>query len=181
MTASGDPLVEPDRLIVEAATGARELSPDELRRVLEHVAGAGFHPAANAPAGGRLAGLVWQGRVLRGSDRLTAAEVHYLRHTVAQQEWPPGTTLDDYLTSVREVILDPTSGALTSRLSGQFWQLALVRRSGALRGPEGYEWLMVEYRVELGHWTTAFQLRDGLPAVTANPERQRQRWLRHPS
>jgi hypothetical protein len=180
MTTADDQAVEPDRLIVEAATGARELTPDELRRVLEHVAGAGFTPAPDTRVGGRLAGIAWQGRTLRGSDRLTSAETHYLRHVVAQQEWPPGTTLDEYLTSIHEVILDPASGALTSRFSGQFWQLALVRRSGALGGPEGYEWLMVEYRVELGHWTTAFQLRDGLPAVTANPERQRQRWLRHP-
>jgi hypothetical protein len=181
MTASGDPLVEPDRLIVEAATGARELSPDELRRVLEHVAGAGFHPAANAPAGGRLAGLVWQGRVLRGSDRLTAAEVHYLRHTVAQQEWPPGTTLDDYLASIRDVVLAATSGILVSRMFDRYWQLTAVHRSGPFRGPRGHEWLMVEYRVGLGHWVTAFQPEGGLALITQGPARQGQRWLRQPT
>ncbi len=180
MTASGGPFIEPDRLIVEAATGARELTPDEISRVLEHVARAGFTPAADAQAGGRIAGVIWQGRTLRGSDRLTSAEVHYLRHVVVQGEWPVGTTLNEYLDSIRAVIMDPASGLLTSQLHGE-WQLALVRRSGMWRGPAGFPWLVVEYRVALGHWVTAFQPQQGLALFSETPHRQRQRWLRHPS
>ena len=181
MTTADDQSVEPDRLIVEAATGARELTPDELRRVLEHVAGAGFTPAPDTRVGGRLAGIAWQGRTLRGSDRLTSAETHYLRHVVAQQEWPPGTTLDEYLTSIREVVLDATSGILVSRMFDHYWQLTAVRRSGPFRGPRGHEWLMVEYRVGLGHWVTAFQPERGLALIAQGPARQGQRWLRQPT
>jgi hypothetical protein len=136
--------------------------------------------APNAKAGGRLAGLTWQGRTLTGRDRLPPAEVHYLAHVVVGQEWPPGTTLADYLDSIRGVVLDPRSGVLTSRLYGE-WQLAVVRRSGPLRGPQGYEWLMVEYRVSITSWATAHQLRAGLSAITQSPNRQGVRWLRQPN
>jgi len=179
-TLPGNQFPEPDRLIVEAATGAHQLSADELRRALEHVAQSGFTPAVDTPAGGRLAGIVWQGRALSGRDRLTSAEVHYLRHVVVQQEWPVGTTLGEYLGSIREVILDPNSGLFTSQLRGE-WQLAIVRRSGAWRGAAGFPWLVVEYRVAIGHWVTAFQPRQDLALFTESPHRRRQRWLRHPS
>ncbi len=161
-------------LLREAATGARRLTPDELRRVLEHVAHAGFDPTPNARAGGRLAGMAWQGRVLKGSDRLPPAEVHYLRHVVARPEWPPGTTLGEYLDSIRAVILDAESGVLLSSWHGLL-HLTVVRRSGSLRGPEGEEYVMVEYRVDHGYWTTAFQPAAGIAYITDDPERLQQR------
>lgn len=179
-TSADDPAAAANRLILEAATGARELSTEELQRVLEHVAQAGFFPAPNAKAGGRLAGLTWQGRTLLGRDRLPPAEVHYLAHVVVGQEWPAGTTLATYLESIRDVILDPRSGILTSRLYGE-WQLGVVRRSGPLRGPQGYEWLMVEYRLSIASLATAHQLRAGLSAITRSPNRREVRWLRRPS
>lgn len=180
-TSADDPAAEANRLILEAATGVRELSDDELQRVLEHIAQAGFFPAPNAKAGGRLAGLTWQGRTLTGGDRLPPAEVHYLRHVVARREWPTGTTLEDYLGSGREAVLDPTSGTLASQLHALYWHLTIVRRSGRWQGPQGYEWMVVEYRVELGHWVTIFQLQHGLATITDDPERHRQRWLRQPT
>jgi len=145
---------EADRLILEAAAGIRELSTAELQQVLEHVARAGFDPGATERVRGRSAGLVWQGRVLKGSDRLPPAEAHYLRHVVAGQEWPPGTSLQLYLNSIQGVTLDSKSGILTSRYQGA-WQLTIVRRSGSLRGPNGFAWVLVDYRVETGHRVTA--------------------------
>jgi len=43
-----------------AVTGTRRLMPDELRRVLEHVAQVGFDPNAREKARGRLAGVIWR-------------------------------------------------------------------------------------------------------------------------
>ena len=166
-----------DRLMLEAATGARRLTRDELRQVLEYVAQAGFAPTPDVRAKG-LAGISWQGRILRGSDRITAAERHYLEHVMQVQEWPPGTSLQDYLDSIRDVILDNRSGAFTSRYFGQ-WQLGVVGRSGSLQGPDGHPWILVEHRVGLKYWVTAFQLKDGLRALRA-PERTDARWLRRP-
>lgn len=149
-----------DRLIVEAATGAHQLASAELGRILEHVARAGFPPAPNVRAKG-LAGIEWQRRILRGSDRITTAEKHDLEHVVWIQEWPPGTTVAGYLDSIRTLILDGRSVVAASRYRGA-WQLALLRRSYELRGPAGNRWTLVEYRVGLGRWVTAFQPTVGL-------------------
>lgn len=55
---AGGVLSQADQLILEAATGARRLSRQDLQEVLEHGAQAGFDPNAWERVGGRLAGLV---------------------------------------------------------------------------------------------------------------------------
>lgn len=177
-TPPGRPPSEADRLILAAATGVRELTPDELRRVLEHVAQAGFDPNARERARGLLAGLEWQGRAVRGRDMLSPSEAHYLRHVVKVQEWPSGTTLQAYLDSIRAVVLDPRSGVLTCRYQAS-WQLTVVRRSAALQGPLHLDWILVDYRVAMGHWVTAYQPVQGLLVLQA-PVRTDIQWLRRP-
>jgi hypothetical protein len=81
-----------------------------------------------------------------------------------------------YAESIAAVIRDPASAAYMSRYGGA-WQLGVIRRSGALRGPGGYDWLLVEYRLETGHWVTAYQPRDRLRFLGA-PERTDLLWLR---
>lgn len=164
-------------LIVAAGSRARTLSGAELERVLRHVARAGFDPHARENVRGPIVGLTRPagGQVQRG-DRLPPAEVHYLRHVVYRQEWPVGTTHAGYLASIREVVEDPASRVLVGRYQGA-WQLSVVRESAALRGPEGFPLLLVDYRVTTGHWVTAFQLRDGLAGITARG-REDITWLR---
>jgi hypothetical protein len=176
-SGTGEPFSDVDRVILEAATGARWLTADELRWVLERVAQTGFDPAALERVRGRLDGVVWQGRTLRGSDRLPPAEVKYAWHVVRQQEWPAGTGLIDYVESIRRVILDPTSGVFVGRYQ-RAWQLSMVRDSGDLRGPGGGDWILIEYRVDTGHWVTAYQPRVSLERALANPAREDVRWLR---
>lgn len=165
-----------DGLILAAATGARELDAAELQWVLERVAWAGFDPQAPERAGGRIAGVPWRGRLLKGSDRLAPAEVHYLRHVVVAQEWPVGTSLQEYVGGIRDVMRDPDSGVLTSRYQGA-WQLTVIRRSGPLRGPNGFARVLVDYRVQTGHWVRAYQPAEGLQ-VLQRPTREEIRWLR---
>ena len=165
-----------DRLILDAATGRRRLTSAEIQQVLEHVARAGFDPNRLERARGRLAGLVWQGRTLAGHDLLLPAEVHYLRHVVRQQEWPAGTSLAAYVESIGTVLLDEASGVFTSRYQGA-WQLGVVRRSGTLRGPGGFAWVLVEYRVATGPWVTAYQPEQRLGELH-HPRRSDLRWLR---
>ena len=167
-----------DQLIVEAATGARQLTTSELGQVLEHVARAGFDPNALERVRGWLAGVSWRGMTLRGRDRLPPAEVKYLWHVVSGQEWPLNTSLQDYFDSIRRVILDPRSGVFIGRYQGA-WQLGVVRDADDLRGPGGSEWVLVEYRLVLGHWVTALQPRVSRDAELRNPRRDSIRWLRH--
>ena len=91
------------------------------------------------PASG-LAGIEWQGRLLRATDRLTSAERHYLRHVIHIHERPEGTDLADYIAGIREVILEERTGIFESRYQGR-WQIGFIRRSGSLRGPSGSEWV----------------------------------------
>lgn len=173
-----DELPSVTALINVAATGTRRLTPDELRRVLEHVAQAGFDPDAQERAGGRLAGTMWRGRILRGSDPLSPSEAHYLRHVERGQEWPTGTTLQDYFQSIRDVVRDSYSGVITSQFQGAS-QLTIVRRTGDLQGTLGFPWILIDYRVATGYWTTAFQPRKRL-AVLRDPKREDIVWLRRP-
>jgi hypothetical protein len=113
--------------------------------------------------------------MLTGRALITSAERHYLKHVVARQEWPVGTSMADYVQGVREMILDPRSGVFTSRYA-RHWQLGVVRAPGVFLGPRGGELVLVEYRVGLGYWTTVHQLRNGLPDLNT-PARGDIRWL----
>ncbi|MCX6023511.1 MAG: hypothetical protein NTZ05_17620 [Chloroflexi bacterium] len=162
-----------DRLII-AAAGGRTLDTAELRFVREHVAQAGFSPGQTARASG-LSGMVWQGRVLRGGDRITAADYHYLDHVVKREEWPLGTSLDDYVHSIRTTVSDPNSGVAVSYYRG-FLQLSVIGNSGAFRGHGGFDWIVVEYRSDIGYWVTAFQPHAGLE-VFRHMDRSALQWL----
>jgi hypothetical protein len=124
-------------------------------------------------------GTQWGGRVLQPSDVLPTDVVHFLKHIVVRQEWPPGMAFAAYRESLREVIRDPTSGLLTSMYRDKGCHLSIVRRSRELQGPGGYEWLLVEYRESTGNIATAFQLEEGL-SYFDRPGRREKRWLRRP-
>lgn len=175
----GGPLSTADQLIIDAATGIRQLTGRELQDVLAHVAHGGFDTTATSKVGSLGAGVAWQARTLCGSDRLRPAETHFVRHVLGGLEWPTGTTLQAYLQSIRDVVLDGRSGVLVSRYQGP-WQLTVVGRSGQRQGPAGYNWILVEYRVGVGRWVTAYQPRDGLRVLMSTVRTDRQ-WLRRPT
>jgi hypothetical protein len=137
-------------LLAAITRGEREVREDALRRILKHVANAGFDSNALERVRGRLAGISWQESVLTGADRLSPAVVHYLWHVIKRREWPTGTTLPEYLSGLREVVLDPSSGVVAFKYQGAP-QLGVFRESDELRGPMGQEWVLVQYRVSLGH------------------------------
>ncbi len=165
-----------DRLILEAATASRHPSPDELQEIIAKVAGSRFNPAFRERVGGRIAGLSWQGRTLRGGDTLPPVEVHYLRHVIARREWPEGATLDEYIESIQEAILSPNVHIFTS-LYGSEWQLGIIVPSDKWRGPHGGDWIVMEYRLSRRHPVTAYQKNGALDEVVTTPHRSNLRWL----
>lgn len=167
---------DPNELIREAAEG--RLTEEELGRVIEHVAEAGFDPDARERARGRLRGFVWRGDRLKSNDMLPPAERHYISHVRIDQEWPASTSLDDYIESVRRVIRDPTSGVFANRYLEEP-SLAFIRESRGLKGPGGHDWVLIQYRTSTGHWTTAFQPVRGCEELD-RPEWSDIRWLRVP-
>ena len=179
MTPADETSTKVDRIILEAARGKRLLALDDLWAIQEHVANAWYNLSREQRIPGVLAGTLWEGRVLQPGDMFPTDVVHYLKHVVARQEWPLGMTFDAYRESLRDVICDPASGLMTSKYRDKGCHLSIVRRSGALQGPGGYEWLLVEYRVSTGNIATAFQLEEGLGFLD-RPGRRDKRWLRRP-
>jgi len=171
----GNNFSDSDSLILEVASRGRRFTYTELQQIVEHIVQERF-PSTTGRARG-VTGLEWEGRILKGSDRITSAERHYLRHVVKGLEWPTSTTLGDYLQSIREVVRDPASGVFTSRYRGK-WQVGFIRRTYNLRGPLGAEWVMVEYRPDIG-WTTAYQPKEGLE-ILQDPMRDNLIWHRRP-
>ena len=176
------PLPAADALIVEAATGVRRLTGRELQLIRRHVADAGFDPMTTLPADARVVGLTPLGGLapLQLGDPVPAAELHYLRHVVSQQEWPVGTSRADYIRSARDLALDSRTGVLISEYRDYGWHVAVVGRSRGLQGPQGYPLMLVEYRVTTGHWGTVLQLRQGY-AHFESAYRKRKLWLRLPT
>ncbi len=156
----------------------RRLTYEELRRIIEYIAQIGFDPEAREKAGGRLAGIYWQGRTLRGSDRLPPAEAHYLRHVVHNREWPDNTTLDEYIQSIKEVILNPNAYIFTSYYEDRGWQLGFIAPSGRWQGVRGGDWILVEYRVSTSHWVTAYQFSGEYDRVARVSKRSNVVWIR---
>lgn len=168
----------------------RTATEDELRSVLEHVAGAGFDPGAREPVRGGMVGHRWRGLVLQPGAWISTADRHFLTHVEISREWPPGTTFEEWLDDIRRHILDPQSDVLVSRFqrashaAGGSAQLAVIWQSDVVTEQVGSRWCMVEYRVETGHWMTAFRLRLGRTPSDhffGDPRRTSQQWLRGPS
>ena len=128
----------------------------------------------------------WDGRELRRGEAIPAAQEHYLKHVRFFGEWPepPGVSdaarLPAWIDNLREVVRDPTGGLLLSRYQDKGWGLAVVRQSRELRGPGGFDWVVIQYRLETGHWVTAFQAARGLDYFD-EPSWQDKRWLRPPT
>jgi hypothetical protein len=168
-----------DQIIREATRGIRHLTEADLRPLLAHVAASGFDPLARERARGELAGIRWQGQVLRGRDQLPPVQRHFLKHVVLRKEWPLDTGLTDYVDSIRRVISDASSGVFTSRYQGED-QLGVIRETRELRGPYGSDWILIEYRASTGHWVTAFQPGVGILDLLGSG-RTNLRWWREPT
>jgi|GEM_PF-859656 len=165
-----------DDLIRVAGLGLRELTPEELKRIVQHVAKAGFDPNGLEKCGGRLVGLVWNGKTLKGSDRLPPGEVHYLRHVVYGQEWPANTTLNEYYQSLREVIEDENSGIVVHKI-GSEWQVGFLNTSSEWRGLAGNDIIFVDYRLSISYWVTGYQP-DDFESLLASSKWSNIKWLR---
>lgn len=167
-----------NRLILEIAESRREASKEEIQLIREHVASVGYEPGSESKAGSRIAGLVWQGRIIESGSRLSNALVHYLRHVVAQAEWHPDTSLDEYLASLRAVIEDPGGGILLTHRFGA-WLLTFVSRAAETEEIANARWIAVGYGVNYGYWITGYRPRSGLEHFTPNMD-EGERWLRQP-
>lgn len=168
-----------DLVAMRASQEGRPFTPQEERFVREGVAAAGFDPGTTAVPQ-KWDGANYRGRTLRQGEEMTNTEVHDYRHVIETRQWPEGTTTAGYVSSARDVVLDPEGRILYSRRGdppNDRKHLAFARRSGGLRGPEGDEYVWVEYRLETGHWMTAHQRPDPPEETASKPNRKDSRWM----
>lgn len=171
--------MEIKELIIEIIESGREATDDEIQRIREHVAGVGFEPGGWTKAGIHIHGLLWNGQIIHSNDRMSNLIAHFLRHTVAQQEWPTGTTLDEYIASLRRAVEDPEGGIALEKRFHQ-WQLSFIADARESQGLKSRGWILVGYPVEYGYWATGFQPDLGLHHFTLDVT-EGERWLREPS
>ena len=174
-----DRVQDVDALIRAVHDTGGSVTEAELTQILDHVARAGFDEQAREAARGPLRGQMWQGQPVIGSTRLPPAVRHWLLHALVNREWPVGTTLAGYIDSLRRITLDPDSGVFVNTYQSEI-SLGIMRESRELRGPGGHAWILVQYRVSTGHWTTGFQPEDGLEEIT-KPDWGQVRWMRRPT
>ncbi|NPV85996.1 MAG: hypothetical protein HPY45_08320 [Anaerolineae bacterium] len=165
-----------DDLIRVAGLGLRELTHGELERVARHVANAGFSSTEMMRVRTSIRGQVWDGKKLEIGDTIPTDVGHYLKHVVVNQEWPDGTTLEDYKRSLEEVILDQDSDVFVSRYNDA-WQIGFVRGSRDWRGSNGGDFIFVEYKVQYGYLVTGYQPEDVIIQLTK--KRESFRWIRN--
>lgn len=167
--------MEVNELITEIAESGREATNNEIQQIRGHVSSVGYEPGGQTKAGTSVDGLLWQGRIIRSNDWMDNSVVHFLRHTVAQTEWPQGITFNEYITSLRHTVGDSNGGIAIEKRSGQ-WHLSFVASAHDTTGPDGSGWILVGYSVEYGYWVTGFQPKLGLDHLNLNPA-EGGRWL----
>lgn len=151
-----------DRKWLLAAVGALQLTPDELEAMVKHVADQGFDLRFHRP---------------RGKYKLmTADRGHYAKHAVDLREWPLDTSFDDYIASIRNAVLN-ADGVYTHTYHGQ-WSVGFARESGVLQGDGGGRWIVVQYKLSIGKWVTAFQPRVSLETFVGRDGVENLRWIR---
>ncbi len=93
-----------DDLIRVAGVGLRELTPQELNKVIEHVASKGFNQNKSLKVKSPFIGLDLNGKILQKGDIVSTSEAHYLKHVKVFEEWPSNTSIEEYLSSLQNVI-----------------------------------------------------------------------------
>lgn len=169
-----------DELIDELIRTGRDITEDEAQNLRRVVGNLGFSPYDTMRAGTDLNGIVWQGRIIARNDQLPNDVRHYLKHVVAQGEWPSRTTIAEYVLSLREAVRDPGGGFCVDIFTTT-WQLTFFGRSRAWEGQHGGEWILVGYNRGYGYWVTGFQPIKGLEHVPSHVDRLERRWLQRPS
>jgi hypothetical protein len=87
----------------------------------------------------------------------------YDRHVVDRREWPPDTTPEGYLESLRETVLNVRSSIYLAIYDGDAdWSIYFVGPVRRIwRGPRGSDRLFVAFNAERHFLITGFQPLDG--------------------
>ncbi len=139
----------------------RYLEQDELERLVRLVQEQGWDP--------------WERRdpTRAGPD---PGQEHYDRHVREGLEWPVGTTRREYDASIRRVIGDRSTDIFLSLYEGDPRVTFHSRTLDSERGPEGEDYIVVDYSIREARWMTAFQTRHTVERFMNRGTRSNARW-----
>jgi hypothetical protein len=107
-----------DTLISQLVTQQKNATPIQLARIVTHVATAPF-ASDLLEADESLWGGFWHFDVIGPGYSLPAVELALLRAVRLDRHWPEDTTVDQFLTDLRQAILHPQAGVWTLTVIGQ--------------------------------------------------------------
>jgi hypothetical protein len=99
--------------------------------------------------------------MIRTGDPIDARLAKYLQHVVREEQWPPGTTFDEFLDSLIDTVEGDGSGLFADRRE-HGWVLTFAGRSENLEGLDGGPWIVVMSDCQQDRLLTAFQPSRGL-------------------
>jgi len=115
--------------------------------------------------------------MIHAGDPIDVRYAKYLQHAVQEDQWPAGTTFDEFLGSLVRVVSSDDSGVFVdNRPEG--WRVTFVAESGIWEGLEGGPFLIVVYDCRQDRLVTAFQPSRGLAYVDHNDQVVNGSWLR---
>ncbi len=169
------------RLVRDLGESGRPGSDDEIRQLRTYFAEVGLHRRPNiARADDEIDGWEWEGRPVRGGEYIDRLVAKFLRHVEFGQEWPIGTTVEQYVESLERVIRTPNGGVYLEWFDElcDAWRLAFVAPSRRWRGPGGDAYILVTFLADEGRWLTGFQPPRARTYVARHQEERSGRWLR---
>ena len=173
--------VDPTEFIHQLATSGRQATDAEIATIRTFVADQGYEPAGRKRADGAVMrqALTLYGRVLTHHELIPIAERDYLKHVADGEEWPLGTSMDDFVRSLRDTVLNPEGGLFLAMI-GTRLALTFVAASGRWRGPNSGGWIRVGYGVDYKYWTAGYQPKHGVSDLDEAARGGAGRWLREP-
>lgn len=169
-------------LVRDLGESGRDITDEELQRLRDHLATWSLARPLQIEVDPDAWGYRWPNPddppILPG-DRLDQREAKYLKHVVARGEWPAGTTVDDYMASLAQVVRGETSGVYLER-DANSWKVTFVVRAPRRPGARGGDYIIVAFLPEKDRWLTGFRPTEGLTQITRRTPTGEARWLKRP-
>jgi len=164
---------EPNKLIRAQLDSRRTLTPEEMQRVLDHMAKAPFS-LRSVSVDRSIRGRVFQSRIL--GDKEPSIIAHLAKRVLVEQDWADDVTPVEYLDHLRSVIDDPAlrKAVYLSKDKRLFVGLLAPNRIPEARlGKNHSALLWVVYSADYGTIVTGYQVR-GIEEITLPKDA---RWL----
>lgn len=136
----------------------QRIKADQLARIVEYIAAAPFAEDL-LEADELLWGGFWHFDVISPGYRLPAVELALLRAIRLDHHWPEGTSVTQFVSDLRRVILSPQAGIWTLNLAGQPWVVCAAENPARSRTMGGGLATVAWYCASTGRLHAGYQTR----------------------